>query len=97
MLFNAFISNLDAGIKCALSTFADAIKLGGAVIVLGSRAALQRDLDRLESWAASDHGKFNKRKCLVLHLGQLMLVTPTHWEQDAGEQSCAKRSRGLGW
>lgn len=61
MLFNAFISDLDAGIKRALTTFADATKLGGAVSVLGGREALQRDLDSLESWAASDHGKCNKR------------------------------------
>lgn len=51
--------------------------------------------DRLDSLAASNHGKFNKSK--VLHLGQVMPAIPTHWEPDAGEQSCGRRSRGLGW
>lgn len=83
MLFNAFISDLDSAIKCALSTFADATKLGGAVSVLRGGETLRGDLDRLESWAASDYMIFNKSKCQVLHLGQVMLVVPTHWEQNS--------------
>ncbi|GAB0206497.1 cAMP-dependent protein kinase inhibitor alpha [Grus japonensis] len=58
------------GIECMLSKFADDIKLGGAVDSLKGREALQRDLDRLESWAITNRMKFNKSTCWILHLGR---------------------------
>jgi len=68
VLFNIFVGDMDSGIECTLSRFADDTKVCGAVDTLEGRDAIQRDLKRLEMWARANLLRFSKAKWKVLHL-----------------------------
>ncbi|GAB0180444.1 mitochondrial enolase superfamily member 1 [Grus japonensis] len=81
-LFNIFVGNMDNGIECTLSKFANDTKLCSVVDMLEGRDAIRRDLDRLERWACANCTMFNKGKCKVLHMGK---GNPKHKYRLGGE------------
>ncbi|TRZ13894.1 hypothetical protein HGM15179_013219 [Zosterops borbonicus] len=68
VLFNISTNDLDTGLQRILSKTTDDTKLG-AVDSLEGREILQRNLDKIESWAIPNSMEFNKDKCPILHLG----------------------------
>lgn len=85
-----FITDLDAGLMCILSKFADDTKLGGAFDLLEGGEVLLGNLDKLKGWTFTSDKKFNTGNCLI--------GMRQHWihveseEQKSGEQPHAKKS-----
>lgn len=71
---SVFVGDMDGGIQCTLSIFANDTKLCSAIDMMEGkfpcwREAILRDLDRLERRACASLMEFNKVKCNVLHQG----------------------------
>ena len=69
VLFIIYINDIDEGINCKLSKFADDTKITSKVTSTSQWQELQCDLNKLISWAEKWQMKFNIEKCKVLHIG----------------------------
>jgi len=83
------------GKERTLSKFSDDTKLGGVVDTPEDRAAIQRDLDRLERRTQRNLMKFNKGKCRVLHLGRNNPMHQYRLGADLQENGSAERDLGV--
>jgi len=90
VLFNLFINDLNEELECTLSKFADDTKLGEVADTSEGCAAIQRNLDKLESWVQRNPMKLNKGKCRVLHLGGTTPCIRQAWGGPVGEQLCGE-------
>ena len=60
-MFNIFINDTGEVIVSTLSKYTNDTKLGGVADTPEGCAAIQQDLDRLESWAVRNQMRFNKQ------------------------------------
>lgn len=94
VLLNISINDLDAESEGILDKFADDTKLGGAAEALKGREAQQRDLDKSEDWAITNHMNFNEGKCWILYLGWGNPGCMDRLENKRLESTAVKRGRG---
>ena len=69
ILFLIYIDDIDEGLHCKISKFADDTKLGNRVDTQEQRSLLQSDLNKLTDWAHKWQMDFNINKCKVLNVG----------------------------
>ena len=69
VLFVIYINDIDDGLTCKISKFADDTKIMNKVLTTADKMQIQSDLDHLVSWSNNWQMKFNVGKCKVLHIG----------------------------
>ena len=69
ILFTIYVNDMDEGLTCKISKFADDTKITGRVTSADEKALLQSDLDRLVNWSKKWQMTYNIDKCKVLHIG----------------------------
>ncbi|WP_435362535.1 reverse transcriptase domain-containing protein, partial [Klebsiella pneumoniae] len=69
VLFLIYIDDIDEGLCCKISKFADDTKIGNRADTPEYRQMIQRDLDKLFNWGQTWQMDFNIDKCKVLNIG----------------------------
>ena len=69
ILFVIFVNEMDEGLTCKISKFADDTKITGRVTTTAEKALIQSDLDRLVNWSNKWQMSYNVNKCKILHIG----------------------------
>ena len=70
VLFLIYVNDIDDGLVCKVSKFADDTKIASKVTTTQDRETLQSDLDQLTRWANKWQIKSNIDKCKVLYIGK---------------------------
>ncbi|KAK4826272.1 hypothetical protein QYF61_006719 [Mycteria americana] len=96
VLFNMFTNDLEEGVKCIISKFADGTKLGGAVDpLLRDRRPCRGIWIDWKHWAIISGMTFNKNKCWILHLGRSNAGHKYKWGEAWLESSPEERDLGV--
>ena len=74
-VFFIYDNEIDEGLNCSTSKFADNTKIANKIITMEDRRKFQRDLDRLANWAQRWQMNFNVEKCKVLHIVTIRSTT----------------------
>jgi len=90
-LFNISVGDMDSGIGCTLSNFADNTKLCGAANTLEGWNAIQRDLDR---WACENLMKFNKSSATSCTRVRAIPSTTVDWEENVLRAALRRKTWG---
>ena len=69
ILFLVYINDIDEGLTCIISKFADDTKIANTVVSQEQAKEMQNNLDKLSDWAKTWQMNFNTDKCKVLHIG----------------------------
>ncbi len=69
VLFPIYVNDLDDGLTCNVSKFADDTKIASKVISTRDKKFLQKDLDKFSNRARDWQIKFNVEKCRGIHIG----------------------------
>ena len=70
LLFLIYVNDMDDGLSCNISKFADDTKIYSTVRDTQEGVQMQNDLDKLLEWSRKWQMQFNTSKCKTLHFGK---------------------------